>query len=173
MKSFVSLLCLTLGLFSQQAWADPAPFGLEIGKTTIKELKEKYKVTDAGENKFSGGKMYSIKPSQIDFEGLQGVTTIFSNDGKLLAVLTTLPKNKFDYLYDSLGKKYKLTAKEIPFVGNKSATYLDGNTEISLDAPHLSFEMSMNYISLDLLKAAKAQSSQEENNKKKRENSQL
>ncbi|OZA74278.1 MAG: hypothetical protein B7X74_02830, partial [Thiotrichales bacterium 39-47-5] len=59
------------------------------------------------------------------------------------------------------------------FVGNKSATYLDGNTEISLDAPHLSFEMSMNYISLDLLKAAKAQSSQEENNKKKRENSQL
>lgn len=173
MKSITSLFCLILSFYAQHVWADPAPFGLEIGKTTIKDLKERYTVTDSGENKYSGGKMYSIKPSQIDFEGLQNVSTIFSNDGKLLAVLTTLPKSKFDYLYDSLGKKYKLTAKEIPFVGNKSASYVDGNTEITIDAPHLSFDMSMNYISLDLLKAAKTQATQEENNKKRRENSQL
>jgi hypothetical protein len=160
-------------LVSATAWADPAPFGLEIGKTTIKEMQAKYSASNIGENKYSGGEMYSIKPSQIEFDGLQEITTVFSKDGQLLAVLTTLPKNKFEYLYESMGKKYKLISKEIPFVGNKSAKYVNGNTEISLDAPHLSFEMTMNYISKDLQKAFEAQSATENAKKKSKESSQL
>jgi hypothetical protein len=168
-----TLLLSALLLSSATAWADPAPFGLEIGKTTIKEMKEKYKTTSAGQNKYSGGDMYSIDPSQIDFEGLQEVTTIFSKEGQLLAVLTQLPKDKFEYLYESMGKKYKLVSKEIPFVGNKSAKFINGNTEITLDAPHLSFEMKMNYISKDLQKAFEAQRATENANKKSKESSQL
>lgn len=155
------------------AAADPAPFGLEIGKATIKDVKAKYSAQKTGFNKYSNGEMYDLDVSGINFDGLQEATVIFSQDGKLLAVLTKLPKSKFDYLLNGLSGKYQLVSKQIPFVGNKSAKLVDGNTEITLDAPHMSFQMDMNYINKDLWKSYKSQSNKEQQNKKKNEQSQL
>ena len=120
-----------------------------------------------------GGNMYSIPVSSIDFEGLSEVATIFSADGKLVAVLATLPKDKFDYLNQVLSGKYKMINEQIPFVGNKSATYRDGGAEITLQAPHMSFEMSMNYINDDLMRALKQKSENEQRQKRQSEASQL
>ena len=153
--------------------ADPAPFGLEIGKASIKDVKDKYNTKSAGINKYSLGEMYDLDVSEIKFDGLQKATVIFSKKGKLLAVLTTLPKRKFDGVLKALRGKYKLVSKKIPFVGNKSAKLLDGNTDITLDAPHLGFTMSMNYINKDLWKSYKKKSSNEQKAKKKNEASQL
>lgn len=151
--------------------ANPAPFGLEIGKATIKEVTSKYHAQKAGINKYSGGEMYDL--SGINFDGLQHVTAIFSKDGKLLALLSTLPKSKFDHLLNTLGDKYQLVSKNIPFVGDKTAKLVDGNTEIILDAPHMSFKMEMNYITKDLLAAYNIQSNHEEKQKNKEEQAQL
>ena len=151
--------------------ADPVPFGLEIGKATIKEVASKYSVQKTGINKYSGGEMYEL--SGVKFDGLQNVTAIFSKDGKLLALLATLPQNKFDYLFNSLSDKYQLVSKNIPFVGDKSVKMVDGNTEITLEAPHMSFQMQMNYINKDLLKSYKLQSNDEEQQKQKQEQAQL
>lgn len=170
MKKIVIATLLLLAL-PMVATADPAPFGLEIGKATIKDVKAKYSAQKTGISKYSGGEMYDI--SGINFDGLQKATVIFSREGKLLAVLTTMPKSKFDSLLSSLSNKYQLVSKQIPFVGNKSAKLVDGNTEITLDAPHLSFQMEMNYINKDLWKAYKAQSNKEREQKKKSEQSQL
>jgi len=160
-------------LLTSTASADPTIFGMEIGKMTEKELKSTYSVNHIGTNKYSNGNMYSVPASSINFEGLQEVTTIFSTDGKLVAVLTTLPKSKFDYLNNALGGKYKLISQQIPFVGDKKATYRDGATEITLDAPHLSFKMSMNYISYELMNAFNKQSRAESRQKQQSEASQL
>ena len=168
-KLMVAILLST----SLSVLADPSPFGLEIGKATIEDVKAKYKLTHTGTNKYSKGDMYTIDTSQINFDGLKDVTLIFSQDDVLLAVLTTLPKTKFESLMNGLGGKYKLVSKQIPFVGNKSAKFLDGNTEITLDSPHLSFQMSMNYINNELLKAFTKQSSLEQLQKEKHEASQL
>ena len=154
-------------------FAEPAPFGLEIGKSTIKDVKAKYGVQKTGINRYSNGEMYDLDVSDINFDGLQKVTVIFSTEGKLLAVLTTLPKNKFDYILSGLSNKYQLVSKNIPFVGNKSAKLIDGNTEITLDAPHLSFQMNMNYINKDLWKSYKEQSNAENQQKIKKEQSLL
>jgi len=170
MKKVIMLFFMML---SSSVFADPTIFGMEIGKMTEKEFNSMYKASLTGTNKYSNGNMYSVPVSSINFDGLKGVTTIFSDKGKLLAVLTTLPKNKFDYLHKTLGGKYKLVNQKIPFVGNKSAIYKDGNTEISLDAPHMSFDMSMNYISDELLQAFTLQSEQENRQKQKNEASQL
>ena len=168
MKKIVIAALLTLPMV---AAADPAPFGLEIGKATIKDVKAKYSAQKIGINKYSGGEMYDI--SGVNFDGLQKATVIFSTEGKLLAVLTTLPKSKFDSLLSGLSNKYQLVSKQIPFVGNKSAKFVDGNAEITIDAPHLSFQMEMNYINKDLWKAYKAQSNKEQKEKRKSEQSQL
>ncbi len=152
---------------------DPAPFGLELGKATIKDVRAKYTAKNSGINKYSKGEMYELDVSQINFDGLQSATAIFSQDGKLVAVLTTLPNERFDYVLNGLASKYKLVSKQIPFVGDKSAKFVDGNTEISLTAPHMSFEMGMNYINKDLLKAYKSQAATDARQKQRREESQL
>lgn len=166
-------ISLALTLMSSMAIADPVVFGMELGKTTEDQLRAMYKATPTGTNKYSNGNMYSIPVSAISFEGLQEVTTIFGTDGKLLAVLTTLPKEKFEYLNNALSGKYKLEKQNIPFVGDKSASYRDGTTQITLEAPHMSFEMSMNYIQDDLMKNFKKQSEAESQKKKANEASQL
>lgn len=166
-------IALAISLFSSFAFADPTVFGMELGEMTENELKAKYNVSHTGTNKYSNGNMYSVPASSIDFQGLKEITAIFSTDEKLVAVLTTLPKNKFDYLNQALSGKYKLVSQQIPFVGNKSATYRDGSTEITLEAPHLSFDMSMNYINDDLMRAFKQQSEAEARQKKQNETSQL
>ena len=166
-------IALALSLTSSLAFADPTIFGMEIGKMTESELKSKYNVSHTGTNKYSHGNMYSVPSGSINFDGLQEVTTIFDTNNKLVAVLTTLPKSKFDYLNNALGGKYKLVSKQIPFVGDKSATYRDGATEISLNAPHMSFEMTMNYINDDLMKAFTQTSNREKQQKEASEASQL
>jgi hypothetical protein len=167
------ILILALLVMPIVVMADPAPFGLEIGKATISDVKAKYSAKKTGVNKYSQGDMYELDVSGISFDGLQEVTLIFSQEGKLLAVLTKLPKNKFDYLLNNLSGKYKLVSKQIPYVGNKSAEFVDGNTDITIEAPHMSFEMVMNYINKDLWKSYNNQSNKEKQNKQKSEQSQL
>lgn len=166
-------IVLAVSFFSSVALADPTIFKMELGKTTERQLKSLYSVQHTGINKYSNGNMYSIPASAINFDGLQNVTTIFDTKGVLVAVLTTLPKSKFDYLNQTLSGKYKRTSQNIPFVGDKSSTYRDGETEITLNAPHMSFTMSMNYIRDDLKRTFNQQSEAEKRQKHKNEASQL
>ncbi|NAW67161.1 hypothetical protein, partial [Photobacterium halotolerans] len=130
MKKFI--LIILLSVFHTPVFANPTIFGLTIGQTAESDLKAKYNVQQTGQNKYSMGNMYRISSQAISFEGLQNVTAIFNQSGKLVAVLTDFPKSKFDYLNQTVGKKYTLISQQIPFVGNKSATYRDGDTEITL-----------------------------------------
>ena len=166
-------IVLTLSLLSSTVFADPTVFGMELGKTTEEQFKTMYSATHTGTNKYSNGNMYSVPVGSINFEGLQNVTAIFGTNGKLLAVLTTLSKSKFEYLHGTLGKKYTLLNQNIPFVGDKSASYKNGLTKITLDAPHMSFEMSMNYIRDDLMKKFNQESEEEKQKKRSNEASQL
>lgn len=153
--------------------ADPAPFGMQIGKATVADVKAKYSINQAGMNKYSNGAMYELDPSELSMEGLHSSTIVFGSDGKLQAVLSTFSKDKFDYLFGTLKKKYKLVNSSIPFVGNKYAKFIDGNTEITLNAPHMSFEMDMNYVDKNLMKKFKQQTANEQQQKKNKEASQL
>lgn len=166
-------IALAVSLFSSFTFADPTVFKMELGKTTEEQLKSLYKIQHTGINKYSNGNMYSVPASSINFEGLQEITAIFDKKGVLLAVLTTLPKSKFNYLNQTLGGKYKRVSQNIPFVGNKSAIYRDGDTEITLKAPHMSFQMSMNYMRDDLIRAFNQQSEAERQQKQQSEASQL
>lgn len=167
------VLLTALLLSSSTAFADPTVFGLTIAETTVAQLKQTYRVSYSGENKYSHGDMYSINQGQIQFEGIGEVTAIFNNNGVLQAVLSNFNKSKFDYLNSVLSKKYQRVSQNVPFVGNKSATYKDGNTEISLDAPHMSFTMSMNYMTTEFLDAYHQQVQQEKNQQQQQESSML
>lgn len=160
-------------LLSVIAYADPAPFGLEIGKASVADVKAKYSTKYTGINKYSNGDVYDLDVSELSLDGLESATVIFGANGKLQGVFCTLPKEKFKYLFGSLKSKYKLLNSNMPFVGDSSAKFVDGNTEITLNAPHMSFVMDMNYIDKNLMKRFKQQSSNEQQSKKKKEAAQL
>lgn len=146
---------------------------MKLGKTTESELSDMYNVTHTGINRYSDGSMYAIPTSAINFEGLKNVTAIFDTDSTLVAVLTEFHKNKFNYLYETLNKKYQRISQTIPHVGNKKAEHRDGGTIITLDAPHMSFQMSMSYARADFIEKFKQQSAAEKRQKQKNEASKL
>jgi hypothetical protein len=167
--SIVILLCLSLNLS-----ADPAPFGLEIGKASLNDIKKKYSIQHTGKNKYTGGDMYSLNPDELGIEGLRSVTAILNKGHKLVAILTTFPKSKFKFLFNTMRqKRYKLTKKHIPFVGDTSAEFRHGRTIVILNSPHLSFQMDLDYIDYNTYKAFINAQRKEAQQKKKAEQSKL
>lgn len=155
------------------AYANPAPFGLQIGQASIKDMQAKYSADYSGINKYSMGKMFSLPVAKLGVKGLTEATAIFDKNEKLVAVLMTLPKHRFDSMYASLKSKYRVKSKQIPFVGDKKVIFKDGSTEITASAPHLSFKMSLNYINDDFYKSYLKASKAEQNREKQRETSNL
>ncbi len=168
-KISLSILLLCPLLLS----ANPKPFELEINKSTINDLNNKYSSEYIGMNQYSEGKMFKININELKFDGLEEAIAIYSKDEVLKAILLKLPKTKFDYIFKSLESKYKIINKEIPFVGDKSAKFIDDTTNIAVSAPHMSFSMSLEYINQDFYKSFKKILNQNEEEKKKKERSQL
>ncbi len=166
-------LPLMFAFMATAAHADPTVFGLTLGKTTQQQFLDQYPAKEIGESLYSGGPIYDVDPANIDFDGLQKVRVIFDDKGTLAYVTAQFPKEKFDYLNQALGKKYKLVSKQVPFVGNKKATYKDGNSKIFLEAPHMSFEMDMTYLTNAFDKAFTDARRETNKQKKSKEESQL
>lgn len=167
------LLTLIATLFSFYSFAGPTVFNLELGSTDVTQFKSKYRHSYIGLNKYSQGEMYEVSPSQIDFKGLKEVTVIFDTKQVLVAVLTTFNKGKFDYLDKALSNKYQVKSRVVPFVGNKLVEYQHENSVISLEAPHMSFELSLNYLTSDFMGKFKSSKNQEDKVRRNKEINQL
>lgn len=138
-------LILVILFFSIVSHANPKPLGLELNKSTLEEVKEKYKITGKEVNKWNGTNYY-IDTKTIDFKNVSEALIICNDNDIVQAVILVMSKNNFNELLGMLSEKYKLKEKEIPFVGNKKAVFIDGDCIISLDSPHLNFDMELSYI---------------------------
>lgn len=167
-------LFLMLTLLPILCWADPAPLGFEINKAHYNEVKKAYRGQETGINKFSQGPMYRIPAQNIDMAGLKDVVFTFNHQGILQYVQMTFnSKNKFDELASQLASKYKMTKKQRPHVGNRYAEYHNGNSKILLEAPHMSFDTTLTYVSNQFLKAYQNISQNEEQQRKNKQKSML
>lgn len=169
MKKIFTTLTIAFALLTNSVFADSSVLGLKMGQTTISELKQMYDVEHTGTNSWSLGEMYSINKRDIPLEGLEQATAIFDTDGKLVCVNMTIGKYRFEEMNSQLKKKYKVTKSVIPFVGDKFVSLKDGNTIIQLDAPHMSFEMSLLYAQKSFMDSFKSGSKKKEEQKKQKE----
>lgn len=64
-----------------------------------------------------------------------------------------LEKRRFDEVASLLAEKYKLTKKVRPQVGDRYAKFTAPDTVIEIDAPHLSFDMEVRYMTNNFVKA--------------------
>jgi len=159
-------LLLVLLTFTLYAWADPAPLGLEIGKATVQDAKARYKLRHAGINKYTSGDMYDVDPKQVDMKYLQSCRLIFDKDGGLMAVVMTFYGNDFDYYYELLSEKYKPVESYKPFVGDKEAKFVDGDTGILLKDNF--FNMTLLYANRNFIKKVEEQTQQEKEQERQR-----
>ena len=129
----------------------PKPLGLEVGRTTINEVKKKYALTYLGTDNNTYMEFYKISKKDIPIEGVIDNVLIFDKKGILHALILKFPKDfnetYWDKLFNSLKEKYNLVESNIPFVGDRSATFKSGNTVIYLTSPHLGFEIRLMYAS--------------------------
>ena len=172
-----------LGLAPVQA-APPgevAPLGFAIGKATrdmvIEGLKGKTTLTDEGTNRYSHGAMLEGPGEGLGIDNLSEILFVFNEQDKLVGVRLTFLKDPldkgFEKLLGYLSGKYSLVSKEIPFVGNKSARLKQGDVVIELIAPHLSFTLTVLYMTTGFEQAIETGLQQEAAGKKKRESSQF
>lgn len=167
MKNLFCAVLLTL--FSLPAWAGTSVFGLELQKSTLQEAKQLYGGRETGINKFSEGPMLSVSPDKVGFEGLKELTLIFNRENKLVAVLSNLEKVRFNDVHRLLKDKYPIKSTYIPHVGNKKVLYSSGQDEIELNAPHMSFDMSLAYYTKQFLKSYETTIAKEEKQKRSQE----
>lgn len=168
---------LLLTLFAALVRAEVAPFGVPIGVATLKEVRAslgpKTTLKHAGTNKWSGGPMLSSDGRGLGIDGLQEATFVFNPQEKLVGVLLTLPKHRYADITSYLKQKYQLVDEATPFVGDRFATFREGPVTITAAAPHLSFEMTVNYIHSELQTAFDRGSQAEADKKRQREVSKL
>lgn len=167
------ILGLLLTVFSHTALADPTAFGLTLGASSEAEMNAQYQVEHLGVNRYSDGNSYRIPAHQVAFDGLKELTAIFDEQGTLTALLATFHKNRFDYLNQVIGEKYHRVSQQIPFVGNKKATFRDGGSDIIIDAPHMSFELTLSYLRDEFNTTFNQRTQQDQRQRREQEASQL
>lgn len=145
MKTLRALAILFLTFISANAFA-VGPYGINVGETTKIELTKNYPAKAAGMSEWTGGPVYSIDPHNFTTEGLSKVTVILNDSDVVVAVILQLPKSKFEAHNKHAADTYELISKDIPFVGDRLAKYKSGETQIWLDAPHMSFDMKVMFL---------------------------
>ena len=132
---------------------------VEIGVSTVAQVRQAAaaagKVQNLGTSSFTNGVILGVDNPDLGIDGVTKVIYVFDQAGKLAAVEMTMPsikndqdlkKGRFDEIAGMLASKYKQTKKVRPFVGDSFARFAAPDTIIELDAPHLSFEMKLRYM---------------------------
>lgn len=178
---FMLILLPSIALAEGKSAIAVSPLGYTLGSAQRSDvensLRRKADVKPNGTNRYSSGPMLLAEGAGLGVEGLQSALFIFDSNEKLVAVQLTLNKGgfaeEFDRTYTRLAAKYPLARKTVPFVGNKYARFEKGTDIIELDAPHLSFAMTVTYMTRGFEQNFKNVSRQDAREKEKHEGSQF
>jgi hypothetical protein len=156
---------LFISIFNLNTSANPAPLGFELNKASIADVEQVYQITKKERNHWDGYNYY-VNVRDVKLEGLTELLVICNDDNIIQAIILTINNDKFTEFYELLSEKYKLTHSQNPNLGNKEIRFADGSCTIILDAPLLSFSMSLIYITDEFLTKFKGKQKEEEKVKK-------
>jgi hypothetical protein len=108
---------------------------LEIGKSTISDVKDKYKIINKQKSIVEGVSIYNLDTSNINFNGLKRFDVYIDKNGKILEIELSIDTvyGKFEELLKILKGKYKLLQHKNPFPPQKKyGIFRDGDIGIYL-----------------------------------------
>lgn len=167
MKSIKNLILLSVVVIcSSNAYPAPEPFGIKLKKDTLKDVKKRYTIIKSAKNINNGfyNNYLDIKNFKIDT--LSKFVVISNNDQVIEGVVLSLSKNKFDQIYETLSDKYETLSSTIPFVGDKYIKFQDDECYVIIDAPHMSFIMTVTYTTKNLFEQNVIRIEKDENDRK-------
>lgn len=158
--------------------AEVSPFGLHIGEATIDQVraemtKRGVTLTDTSRSSWTNGPLLQYSGDGFGIEGMSESIFIFNKQNRLVAITSTVPKRRYRDIKAYLDQKYPLVRSKDPHVGDRLAIYRVDDVEIRASAPHLSFEMSLQYLHQSFLDAFNAGQQKEEREKAQQESSEL
>lgn len=175
-RLFLGLMSL---LLSQALLAaeNAMPFGVEVGVSTLRQVQQQLgnraPLQPMGQNRFSGGNMFDVDGAGLDVEGVDKATFIFDSSGVLAGVVVSMAKDPKSLARNFSGK-YKVVANRIDgFMNYGYARFQKGDSVIEIDAPHLSFQMEVRYLTSRLLAAFTQQTSNDKTAREQRRNNAL
>ena len=141
------------------------PLEMEVGYANYADflvlLSHATKWTPAGINVHTHGLMYESDGDGLGIDGLTHAKLIFDLKTTLQGVVLTFPlgpgrKGATADMARSLGKKYKLVAKDYEsFLDYGTFRFEKGDSIVMVNSPHLSFEMTVIYATQELYEANK------------------
>ena len=160
------VMVFMVGMAWLSAHAGTKVINVELGVSTLEQVRKEAasagRIQNAGTSTWSKGPILQVYNPDLGIEGVTSVQYIFDTAGKLAAVVMTMPstkgmgdleKRRFDEVARLLAEKYKLAKKVRPHVGDRYAKFTAPDTVIEIDAPHLSFDMEVRYMTDSFLKA--------------------
>lgn len=146
-KSIKNLILLVMIIiYSPNVFPAPEPFGIRLKKDTLQDVKKKYKIIKSEKNINNGFYNNYLDTKVLAIDTLSKFVAISNNEKVIEGVVLSLGKNNFDNIYETLSNKYETISSTIPFVGDKYVKFQDDECYIIIDAPHMSFTMTVNYI---------------------------
>ena len=127
------------------------PYGIELGRTTITEVKKKFTLLNRESGKF--GEIYKLDPKDFNIGDLQAaavfVYTISGEGDDTVQNIQILFRGKcFSKLKEILSKKYYIDLIKEKFVGDQECKFKDPQISdqwIYLSEPHMSFDTTIMY----------------------------
>ncbi|MGC4093014.1 MAG: hypothetical protein QM756_35030 [Polyangiaceae bacterium] len=141
--------------------------GFTLGKTTWDEVvfgslaRAQAFPGDGGIDKVSSGRVLLLGNDLMDRPGFKEIRLVFDQNDVLSAMYTTARKqleggsayaSNFKALHAEFVKKYRIVSANMPFVGDTHAEYKGAGCNISMKAPHMSFDMEVALESDDFVK---------------------
>lgn len=118
---------------SLSSYANPAPFGLEVGKSTIKELHHQYHINSV-EKYTNFGQIFYVGSSNTqhpeELEGIKKIGFAFDEHGILELVEVIIDKSHFTKINTFLSKKYIHVAQKPAQTHDHYALYKEGDCDI-------------------------------------------
>lgn len=181
MQTLALITLLAVSLFSTTLHAAESVqiLGYTVGQSTLEEVKASLRERggaprDHGISTHSRGPMLVAgSPEDLGVEGLRGALLIFDTDNRLTAGQLTLGKHRYDAIVAVLKGKYPLVGEQRPHVGNRRADFRAGDHLISVEAPHMSFEMTVSYRSTGFQKSMDEAIRREAEQKRQRDRDQF
>ncbi|WP_042697339.1 hypothetical protein [Azospirillum sp. B506] len=159
-----------------QAQDIPKPLGVPLG-AGVSDVKAAFAgkfLEEVGENRFTNGPMFATSGTGFDVEDLNKVLLIFDRQERLAALQMTMGtggfgKPAYDRVLGYLKSQYPVISSINPRVGDKKAVFEIKNARIKIDAPHMSFDMTVTYMAKSFHKSFTDTISSEKSAKRKSE----
>lgn len=121
------------------------PFGLELGKTRLKDLEDRFVISCHQGEGYTGGPVVQVIQRYVDDSPSDCIILAFNAKNVLDAAWFTFPSSAYKDALSYMSREFQLVDTNNPIKGSDSALFYFNAGQIALHSPLFSQEMTIAY----------------------------